>query len=119
MTSKSASELPTLDKPSSSMAIVSLIAGALGLTLIPFVGSIVAVVTGYMARNEIEASGGELGGEGMANAGVILGWIGVGLTVVGLCVAGLVFGLPLCFALFTILNRGEFSGLLPAILAFA
>ncbi len=118
MTSKSASELPTIEKPSSRMAIISLIAGALGLTLFPVAGSIVAVVTGNLARSEIESSDGALGGAGMANAGVILGWVGVGLTVVGICIAGLVLGLPLCFGLFALLNQGEFSGLLPVFLAF-
>lgn len=82
--------------PSSSLAIISLIAGILGLTLMPVVGSIVAVITGPMARREIAASGGALSGEGLATAGMVLGWISLALTVIGLCVAGVIFGIPFC-----------------------
>jgi hypothetical protein len=82
------------------MAIVSLISGILGLTLIPVLGSIVALVTGYMARNEIRASGGTVGGGGLATAGLILGWIGVALGVIGLCIGGVALLLPLCFLTF-------------------
>jgi hypothetical protein len=71
----------------STMAIVSLIAGIVGLTLLPIIGSIAAVVTGYMARKEIAASAGAITGNGMALAGLIMGWIGVVLSVVGLCIA--------------------------------
>jgi hypothetical protein len=71
----------------STMAIVSLIAGIVGLTLLPIVGSIAAVITGYMARKEIRASAGAISGDGMALAGLIMGWIGVALSVVGLCIA--------------------------------
>ncbi len=71
----------------STMAVVSLIAGIVGLTLLPLIGSIAAVVTGYMARKEIRASAGAITGDGMAMAGLIMGWIGVVLSVVGLCIA--------------------------------
>jgi hypothetical protein len=74
-------------KPNSTMALVSLIAGILGFTFLPTIGSIVALITGYMAKKEIKESAGALSGEGMATAGLILGWIGVGLTVVGGCIA--------------------------------
>jgi hypothetical protein len=82
------------------MATVSLISGILGLTIIPVLGSIVALVTGYMARNEIRDSGGSVGGEGLANAGLILGWIGVGLGVIGLCLGGVALLIPFCLLLF-------------------
>jgi len=70
----------------STMALVSLIAGIVGLTLLPIIGSIAAVVTGYMARKEINASAGAVTGNGMALAGLIMGWIGVVLSIVGLCI---------------------------------
>jgi hypothetical protein len=77
------------------MAIVSLIAGIVGLTLLPIIGSIAAVVTGYMARKEINASAGAISGNGLALAGLIMGWIGVALSIVGLCIACLlVVALP-------------------------
>lgn len=69
----------------STMAIVSLVAGILGWTLVPIVGSIVAVITGHMAKNEIKQSGGRLTGDGLATAGLLLGYIALGLTVCGIC----------------------------------
>ena len=71
--------------PTSSMAIVSLIAGILGFTLFPFIASIVAIFTGYAARKETRATPPTAGGDGLATAGIVMGWIGVGLAVIGLC----------------------------------
>lgn len=73
--------------PNSGLAIGSLVASILGLTALPTIGSIVGLVLGYMARRRIEESMGRLGGDGMARAGIIIGWIGIGLTVLGICLA--------------------------------
>jgi len=81
--------------PNSSMALVSLIAGILGLTIFPFLGSIVALITGSMAKTEIANSRGALSGEGLAKAGIILGWVGVGLSVCGICIAAIAILLPM------------------------
>jgi hypothetical protein len=91
---------PNAAPPNSSMALISLIAGILGLTFIPIIGSIVAVITGPMARKEIRESAGGLSGDGLATAGIILGWIGIGLTILGICGVGLVFLVPACIAIF-------------------
>jgi hypothetical protein len=69
----------------STLAIVSLIAGIVGFVMLPVVGSVVAVVTGHMAKGEIRNSGGTISGDGLATAGLILGYIGVGFTVLGVC----------------------------------
>ena len=61
------------------LAIVSLVAGIAGLTVIPFLSSIVAVVTGHMARKEVRRTGEQ--GDGLALAGLITGYIGIGLGV--------------------------------------
>jgi hypothetical protein len=71
--------------PTSTMAIVSLIAGILGFTMLPIIGSIVAILTGYAARKETRAVPALAGGDGLATAGIIMGWIQVGLGVVGFC----------------------------------
>jgi hypothetical protein len=70
--------------PTSTTAIISLIAGILGLTFIPFLGSILALILGYMSKKEIEQSAGSLSGEGLATAGIVMGWVGVAL---GCCIA--------------------------------
>jgi Domain of unknown function (DUF4190) len=71
--------------PTSTLAIVSLVAAILGFTMLPMIGSIVAIVTGYSARKETRAVPALVGGDGLATAGIIMGWIQVGLVVVGTC----------------------------------
>lgn len=79
-------------KPSSNMALASLILGILGWTVMPGIGSIAAIVTGHLAKGEIKNSMGALGGDGMATAGLALGYASI---VLGLCVMCVVFVLPL------------------------
>jgi hypothetical protein len=78
-----------------TMAILSLVAGIAGLSVVPFIGSVAAVILGPIAKREIAASGGAQGGEGLATAGTILGWVGIGLTVLGLCLTAVLVILPL------------------------
>jgi len=92
--------------PNSTLALVSLIMGILGLSFVPFLGSIVAVITGPLAQREINESNGTLGGEGLAKAGIILGWIGIGLGIIGICIGGFVFAIPFCMAMFAISREG-------------
>lgn len=86
---------PPAAPPTNGMAIGSLIASILGVTFFPTIGSIVGLILGYTARNQIRDSEGATTGEGLATAGIIVGWIGVGLTVIGLCIAMLVLVLGL------------------------
>lgn len=84
--------------PTSTMAIVSLIASILGWTIVPVIGSIVGVITGHMAKKEIRESGGRLGGDGLATAGLIIGYIALGFSVLGICIALFIFMLfPIIF----------------------
>lgn len=69
----------------SPLAVVSLVAGILGLTIALGLGSLVAVITGTMALREIRNQPEAMGGEGTARAGVVLGWVGIGLTVLLVC----------------------------------
>jgi hypothetical protein len=63
--------------PTNGKATTSLVLGICGILLCPLVLSIPALVLGYQARSEIDASGGASGGRGMAVAGIVLGWIGL------------------------------------------
>ncbi len=96
---------PSVYQSTSNLAIASLIAGILGWSLLPTIGAIVAVITGYMAKNEIRSSGGRLTGDGLATAGLVLGWINIALAVVGICLAALaiagVITIPLCLVPFS------------------
>lgn len=64
------------------LAIASLVLGIVGIVACPLVGSILALVFGNRAQERIR-NDPMLEGEGMARAGVILGWIGVGLAALG------------------------------------
>ena len=71
-----------MDTKSMSMkALGSLISAILGLTILPLIGSIGAIVLASMAEKEF-VTNPSLDGQGLAKAGKIIGWIGVGL---GLC----------------------------------
>jgi len=65
------------------MATVSLVMGILGWTVLPLLGSIIAIITGHMAKSEINKSGGMIGGGGMATTGLILGYATVILSLCG------------------------------------
>jgi hypothetical protein len=69
-----------LEPPNSVLAIISMIAGIAGFVALPLIGHIAAVICGHLALNEINNSQGRLGGKGFATAGLILGYIGLGLT---------------------------------------
>lgn len=71
--------------PSNTLAIISLIASILGLTFMPTIGSIAGLIMGYIAKRQIEESGGTMGGAGMAKAGIIIGWVGVALFALAMC----------------------------------
>ena len=57
------------------MAIASMVLGILWLY---WIGSILALIFGYSAIRQIDRSGGVESGRGMAIAGIVLGWVGVG-----------------------------------------
>ena len=78
--------------PSSTLAIVSLIAGILGFMMLPVIGSFVALWAGYSARKETRAVPPTASGDGLATAGIVMGWIQLGLAVIGICCMVLYFG---------------------------
>ena len=63
-------------------AIWSLVLGILGLMCIGPFGAIPAVICGHMSLSKIKRSAGALTGDGMALAGLIIGYISIGLMVV-------------------------------------
>jgi Domain of unknown function (DUF4190) len=71
-------------RPTNTLAIVSLVFGIVGYVFLPFVAGIVAVVTGHMARGQIKRTGEA--GRGFALAGLILGYVNVGLVILAIAV---------------------------------
>ncbi|HVU81097.1 MAG TPA: DUF4190 domain-containing protein [Rhodanobacteraceae bacterium] len=75
----------------SSLAIVSLIFGILAYVFLPFLGALIAVICGHSARSEIRrAPPGTIDGDGLALAGLILGWIQLAFTAIAVVFAILV-----------------------------
>jgi hypothetical protein len=66
----------------------------LGLVGWPFcaIGSVLAIIFGFVAREQIKRAQGREGGEGMATAGIILGFVAVAawlvFFVISLAVSG-------------------------------
>ena len=72
----------------SSLAIVSLIFGILAYVFLPFLGALIAVICGHSARSEIRrAPPGAIEGDGLALAGLILGWIQLAFTAIAVVFA--------------------------------
>jgi hypothetical protein len=75
----------------SGFAIASLILGipCFWLFVVP---QVLAVIFGHVALNRIAATGGALGGRGLAIAGAVLGWIGTAALMIP-AIVWLVYGL--------------------------
>ena len=91
----------TMGPPTSGLAIASLVCGILSLStcmcmLFTGVLAIPAVICGHMALNRINAPGAQIGGRGMAIAGLITGYLSIGLSLVmaGFLVIGSVVESP-------------------------
>jgi len=80
------------DNPNGGMAILSLVTGILGFTLLPVLGSISAIISGNIALSQMANGVTSNSNEGLARAGRLLGWIGVAIDALG--VLGLLFFVP-------------------------
>jgi hypothetical protein len=71
-------DFPGPRQPVNALAGVSLGFGV-GQVLLPFFGAIIAIVCGHVARSQMRRTGEQ--GEGLAQAGLILGYLGVALPI--------------------------------------
>jgi hypothetical protein len=69
------------------LAVGALVTSIVGIPLlccyIGFFACVAGVVMGFVSRNRIKQSGGQLTGEGMAMGGIIVGFVGIALAVIG------------------------------------
>ena len=65
---------PPAGQATNGLSVASMV---LGIVWVFGVGSILAVIFGFVARKQIKDSGGRQSGSGMALAGIILGFVGV------------------------------------------
>ena len=89
---------PPATRSTNALAVVSLVSGIAAWCVFPFIGAIVAVVCGHLARSEIRrAPPGSMEGDGMAVAGLVLGYVQLAfsalLILVGIGFVVLGFGL--------------------------
>jgi Domain of unknown function (DUF4190) len=72
---------PVVQASTNGLAIASLVLGILWLY---WIGSILALVFGYVAKGQIDRSAGRQTGRGLAIAGIVLGWIGVAMAIIAI-----------------------------------
>ena len=70
-----AAPAPSAAVPTDGKAIASLVLGLLGVIIC--IAGIPAIILGHIARSNIRKSNGQLKGEGMATAGMVLGYLTV------------------------------------------
>jgi len=63
------------------LALLSLICGILAWVAFPILGSLVAIVSGHAALKQLKRSTPDQTGETLAKAGLIMGWLQIGLIV--------------------------------------
>ncbi len=81
-------------------AIASLVLSILGIVgILPVLGPILGIILGNSARREIARNPQVETGEGIARAGVILGWVGLALELVALICILVIFGSAIGWAL--------------------
>ena len=75
----------------SGTAVASLVFGVLTWVMLPFIGAVLAVVLGHVARGEIHrAAPGSVQGDGMALAGLVLGYTHLALVLLFLAVVAMI-----------------------------
>ena len=71
----------------SGTAITSLVFGIITWVGLPFIGALIAVICGHVARGEIKRMpAGTIEGDGLAIAGLILGYVQLGMFLVGILI---------------------------------
>ena len=75
----------TVAPRTSGTAIASLVFGILSWCVLPIIGAVLAVILGHSAHNEIRrAPPGTIDGDGLAIAGLILGWAHIVLFIMAI-----------------------------------
>ena len=75
---------PVVPTKTNGFAVVSL---SMGILWYFWIGSILALIFGYIAKSQIDATQGQQKGRGFAIAGIVLGWVGIGILALVIFVA--------------------------------
>ena len=65
-----------------------MILGIVGTLLCCLLAGVPAIILGYMAKKEIDASSGSQAGRGMATAGIVLGVVGIVFSILAVVFFG-------------------------------
>jgi len=65
----------------SGAAIASLVMGIMTWTFLPVLGALVAIITGHIGIAEVKKGNGYVKGRGMAIAGLIMGYVQIGIII--------------------------------------
>ena len=76
------SPAPLAPPKNCGMAIASLVCGVLSMTCCGFFTGIPAIILGHLAKTKIKQSQNSLSGEGLALAGLILGYVNLALSII-------------------------------------
>ena len=87
---------PPQSKNNPTSGVVALVMGILGLTALPLIGSILAVVFGIQSRNET-AQHPQYYSDDLGRIGRILGWVGLALAALGVLAVVLFFAVIFSF----------------------
>ncbi len=74
----------------SSNAVIAIILAALSWAFCPIIAAIVALIFAHQAHKEIEASGGQVQGQGLVTAARWVAWINIGLFTAMVVIGGFV-----------------------------
>jgi len=77
---------PAVPPKTNGFAVVSL---SMGIIWYFWIGSILALIFGYIAKSQIDALQGQQKGRGFAMAGIVLGWVGIGILALIIIIAAI------------------------------
>jgi hypothetical protein len=72
-----------------TLAIISLVASIAGIVILWGIGSIAGVICGHISLSQIKKTGEQ--GRGMAVAGLIVGYVGIALALIGVIIFFAIF----------------------------
>ncbi len=75
---------PAASGQDQTLAIVSLVCGVLSILCCGFLTGIPAIITGYMAKNNVDSNPNQYGGRGLAIAGIVMGGISILFSILGI-----------------------------------